>query len=87
MKEKKRACFYNDLAESYRGGVDYSKIKETSVTAISKLKEKNEQHNCTSREIQEDRENTIFFKGCIAGMITTFATILFIMHFINMIMN
>lgn len=86
MNTQKRACCYDDIADSYRGGVDYSKIKDTTVTAISKLKEKNKVHNCKSREIQEDRENTIFFKGCIVGMITTFAILLFIMHFIKEIM-
>ena len=51
----------------------------------SELKEKNTS-DCRTKESKEDIKNNIFFKGCIAGMLTAFAIILFIMNFIKELM-
>ena len=85
MNTQKKAFCYNDVADSFRVGIDYNKIQKSTVLAFSNLKEKSTSEYIT-KESKEDSENTIFFKGCIAGMISTFAILLFIMHFIKEIM-
>lgn len=84
MNTKKAFC-YNDVADSYKAGIDYNKIQKSTVLAFSNLKEKRKSE-CRTKESKEDIENNIFFKGCIAGMLTAFAIILFIMNFIKELM-
>jgi len=60
--------------------VDYSKIKESTISKISNLTEK---ENIEDTEDIEDKENEIFFKGCMYGMLVAFAIMLFIMNFIK----
>lgn len=84
MNTKKALC-YNDISNSFRVGIDYNKTQKSTVLAFSELKEKNTS-DCRTKESKEDIENNIFFKGCIAGMLTAFAIILFIMNFIKELM-
>lgn len=81
MNTKKALC-YNDISNSFRVGIDYNKIQNSTVLEFSNLKEKNTS-DCRTKEIKEDTENNIFFKGCIAGMLTAFALMLFAMNFIK----
>ena len=85
MNTQKKALCYNDISDSFRVGIDYNKTQKSTVLAFSELKEKNTS-DCRTKEIKEDIENNIFFKGCIAGMLTAFAIILFIMNFIKELM-
>jgi len=85
MNTQKKAFCYNDVADSFRVGIDYNKTQNSTVLAFSNLKEKNTS-DCRTKESKEDIENNIFFKGCIAGMLTAFAIILFIMNFIKELM-
>lgn len=84
MNTKKALC-YNDISNSFRVGIDYNKTQKSTVLAFSELKEKNTSEYIT-KESKEDIENNTFFKGCIAGMLTAFAIILFIMNFIKELM-
>ena len=85
MNTQKKAFCYNDVADSFRVGIDYNKTQNSTVLAFSNLKEKSTSE-CRTKESKEDIENNIFFKGCIAGMLTAFAIILFIMNFIKELM-
>ncbi|MFT4445588.1 hypothetical protein [Parvimonas sp. G1967] len=85
MNTQKKAFCYNDVANSFRVGIDYNKTQNSTVLAFSNLKEKSTSE-CRTKESKEDIENNIFFKGCIAGMLTAFAIILFIMNFIKELM-
>lgn len=85
MNTQKKAFCYDDVVDSYKACIDYNKIKKSTVLAFSNLKEKSTSEYIP-KESKEDIENNIFFKGCIVGMITTFAILLFIMHFIKEIM-
>lgn len=60
--------------------VDYSKIKESTISKISNLTEK---ETIEDTEDIEEKENNTFFKGCIAGMLFAFAIMLFMMNFIK----
>lgn len=70
---------YDDFSASTKleSFVDYSKIKESTISKISNLTEKE------TIEDTEDKENEIFFKGCMYGMLVAFAIMLFIMNFIK----
>ena len=85
MDTQKKALCYNDISNSFRVGIDYNKIQNSTVLAFSNLKEKSTSEYIT-KESKEDIENNTFFKGCIAGMLTAFAIILFIMNFIKELM-
>jgi hypothetical protein len=85
MNTQKKAFCYNDVADSFRVGIDYNKTQNSTVLAFSNLKEKSTSQ-CRTKESKEDIENNTFFKGCIAGMLTAFAIILFIMNFIKELM-
>lgn len=85
MDTQKKALCYNDISDSFRVGIDYNKIQNSTVLAFSNLKEKSTSE-CRTKESKEDIENNTFFKGCIAGMLTAFAIILFIMNFIKELM-
>ena len=85
MNTQKKDFCYNDVANSFRVGIDYNKTQNSTVLAFSNLKEKSTSE-CRTKESKEDIENNIFFKGCIAGMLTAFAIILFIMNFIKELM-
>lgn len=85
MNTQKKAFCYNDVADSYKAGIDYSKIQKSTVLAFSNLKEKSTSEYIT-KESKEDIENNIFFKGCIAGMLFAFALMLFAMNFIKELM-
>ena len=76
---------YDDFSASTKleSFVDYSKIKESTIEKISNLTEK---ENLEDTEDIEEKENKIFFKGCIYGVLTTIAIMLFIMHFIKELM-
>lgn len=63
--------------------VDYSKIKESTISKISNLTEKENIEDTEYIEDIEDKENEIFFKGCMYGMLFAFALMLFIMNFIK----
>lgn len=73
---------YDDFSTSTKleSFVDYSKIKESTIEKISNLTEKE-----TIEDIEdiEEKENNIFFKGCMCGMLVAFAIMLFIMNFIK----
>lgn len=85
MNTQKKAFCYNDVADSFRVGIDYNKTQNSTVLAFSNLKEKNTS-DCRTKESKEDIENNIFFKGCIAGMLFAFALMLFAMNFIKELM-
>ena len=85
MNTQKKAFCYNDVADSFRVGIDYNKIQNSTVLAFSSLKEKSTSE-CRTKESKEDIENNIFFKGCIAGMLFAFALMLFAMNFIKELM-
>lgn len=73
---------YDDFSASTKleSFVDYSKIKESTIEKISNLTEKE-----TIEDIEdiEEKENNIFFKGCMYGMLVAFAIMLFMMNFIK----
>lgn len=73
---------YDDFSTSTKleSFVDYSKIKESTISKISNLTEK---ETIEDTEDIEEKENNTFFKGCIAGMLFAFAIMLFIMNFIK----
>ena len=73
---------YDDFSTSTKleSFVDYSKIKESTISKISNLTEK---ETIEDTEDIEDKENEIFFKGCMCGMLVAFAIMLFIMNFIK----
>lgn len=85
MNTQKKAFCYNDVADSFRVGIDYNKTQNSTVLAFSNLKEKNTS-DCRNKESKEDIENNIFFKGCIAGMLFAFTLMLFAMNFIKELM-
>ena len=70
---------YDDFSTSTKleSFVDYCKIKESTIEKISNLTEKE-----TIEDIEE-KENNIFFKGCMCGMLVAFAIMLFMMNFIK----
>lgn len=72
---------YDDFSASTKleSFVDYSKIKESTIK-ISNLTEK---ENLEDTEDIEEKENNIFFKGCMCGMLVAFAIMLFMMNFIK----
>ena len=76
---------YDDFSTSTKleSFVDYSKIKESTIEKISNLTEKE-----TIEDIEdiEEKENNIFFKGCMCGMLVAFAIMLFAMNFIKELM-
>lgn len=73
---------YDDFSASTKleSFVDYSKIKESTISKISNLTEK---ETIEDTEDIEEKENNIFFKGCMCGMLVAFAIMLFIMNFIK----
>ncbi len=73
---------YDDFSASTKleSFVDYSKIKESTISKISNLTEK---ETIEDTEDIEEKENNTFFKGCIAGMLFAFAIMLFMMNFIK----
>lgn len=73
---------YDDFSTSTKleSFVDYSKIKESTIEKISNLTEK---ETIEDTEDIEDKENEIFFKGCMYGMLVAFAIMLFMMNFIK----
>lgn len=73
---------YDDFSTSTKleSFVDYSKIKESTISKISNLTEK---ETIEDTEDIEEKENNTFFKGCIAGMLFAFAIMLFVMNFIK----
>lgn len=72
---------YDDFSASTKleSFVDYSKIKESTIEKISNLTEK----ETIEIEDIEEKENNIFFKGCMCGMLVAFAIMLFMMNFIK----
>lgn len=76
---------YDDFSTSTKleSFVDYSKIKESTISKISNLTEKETIEDTEDTEDIEDKENEIFFKGCMCGMLVAFAIMLFIMNFIK----
>lgn len=85
MNTQKKALCYNDISDSFRVGIDYNKIQNSTVLAFSSLKEKSTSE-CRTKESKEDIENNIFFKGCMCGMLFAFALMLFAMNFIKELM-
>lgn len=85
MNIQKKAFCYNDVADSYKAGIDYNKIQKSTVLAFSNLKEKSTSEYIT-KESKEDIENNTFFKGCMYGMLFAFALMLFAMNFIKELM-
>lgn len=75
---------YDDFSTSTKleSFVDYRKIKESTIEKISNLTEK-ETIEIEDTEDIEDKENEIFFKGCMYGMLFAFAIMLFMMNFIK----
>lgn len=73
---------YDDFSTSTKleSFVDYSKIRESTISKISNLTEK---ETIEDTEDIEEKENNTFFKGCIAGMLFAFAIMLFMMNFIK----
>ena len=73
---------YDDFSASTKleSFVDYSKIKESTISKISNLTEK---ETIEDTEDIEEKGNNTFFKGCIAGMLFAFAIMLFMMNFIK----
>lgn len=79
---------YDDFSASTKleSFVDYSKIKESTISKISNLTEKEtieDTEDIEDIEDIEEKENNIFFKGCMCGMLVAFAIMLFIMNFIK----
>lgn len=76
---------YDDFSTSTKleSFVDYSKIKESTIEKISNLTEKENIEDTEDTEDIEEKENNIFFKGCMCGMLVAFAIMLFIMNFIK----
>lgn len=72
---------YDDFSASTKleSFVDYNKIKESTIEKISNLTEK----ETIEIEDIEEKENNIFFKGCMCGMLVAFAIMLFMMNFIK----
>ena len=85
MDTQKKALCYNDISNSFRVGIDYNKIQNSTVLAFSNLKEKSTSE-CRIKESKEDIENNIFFRGCMYGMLVAFALMLFAMNFIKELM-
>lgn len=75
---------YDDFSASTKleSFVDYNKIKESTIEKISNLTEK-ETIEIEDIEDIEEKENNIFFKGCMCGMLVAFAIMLFMMNFIK----
>lgn len=75
---------YDDFSASTKleSFVDYSKTKENTIEKISNLTEK-ETIEIEDIEDIEEKENNIFFKGCMCGMFVAFAIMLFMMNFIK----
>lgn len=75
---------YDDFSTSTKleSFVDYSKIKESTIK-ISNLTEKENLENIEDMEDIDEKENEIFFKGCMYGMLVAFAIMLFMMNFIK----
>lgn len=75
---------YDDFSASTKleSFVDYNKIKESTIEKISNLTEK-ETIEIEDIEDIEEKENDIFFKGCMCGMLVAFAIMLFMMNFIK----
>lgn len=77
---------YDDFSASTKleSFVDYSKIKESTIK-ISNLTEKEtiEIEDIEYTEDIEEKENNIFFRGCMCGMLVAFAIMLFMMNFIK----
>lgn len=77
---------YDDFSASTKleSFVDYSKIRENTIK-ISNLTEKEtiEIEDIEDIENIEEKENNIFFKGCMCGMLVAFAIMLFMMNFIK----
>lgn len=75
---------YDDFSASTKleSFVDYSKIKESTIK-ISNLTEKENLENIEDIEDIDEKENEIFFKGCMCGMLVAFAIMLFMMNFIK----
>ena len=63
----------------YRDG----KIKESTIEKISNLTEKETIEYIEDIEDIEEKENNIFFKGCMCGMLVAFAIMLFMMNFLK----
>lgn len=78
---------YDDFSASTKleNFVDYSKIKESTIEKISNLTEKEtiEIEDIEDTEDIEEKENNIFFRGCMCGMLVAFAIMLFMMNFIK----
>lgn len=72
---------YDDFSASTKleSFVDYSKTKENTIEKKSNLTEK----ETIEIEDIEEKENNIFFKGCMCGMLVAFAIMLFMMNFIK----
>lgn len=72
---------YDDFSASTKleSFVDYSKTKENTIEKISNLTEK----ETIEIEDIEEKENNIFFKGCMCGMLVAFVIMLFMMNFIK----
>lgn len=75
---------YDDFSASTKleSFVDYSKTKENTIEKISNLTEKETIEIEDIGDIEE-KENNIFFKGCMCGMLVAFAIMLFMMNFIK----
>lgn len=85
MNTQKKAFCYNDVADSFRVGIDYNKTQNSTVLAFSNLKEKSTSQ-CRTKESKEDIENNTFFRGCMYGMLVALALMLFAMNFIKELM-
>lgn len=85
MNTQKKAFCYNDVADSFRVGIDYNKTQNSTVLAFSNLKEKSTSEYIT-KESKEDIENNTFFRGCMYGMLFALALMLFAMNFIKELM-
>lgn len=76
---------YDDFSTSTKleSFVDYSKIKEGTIETIGKISNLTKKENIEDTEDIEEKENNIFFKGCMCGMLVAFAIMLFMMNFIK----
>lgn len=79
---------YDDFSTSTKleSFVDYSKIKESTIETIGKISNLTKKENIEDTEDIEEKENNIFFKGCMCGMLVAFALMLFAMNFIKELM-
>lgn len=79
---------YDDFSTSTKleSFVDYSKIKESTIETIGKISNLTKKENIEDTEDIEEKENNIFFKGCMCGMLVEFALMLFAMNFIKELM-